>query len=223
MKILGIIPARKGSKGIPGKNIKQLYGKPLIIYTIEQALKSNLSKVVVSTDCDTVIQICKDYAIDFVARPANLAADQSTTLSVLQHAMNAVPGSFDAVMTLQPTSPMRNYAHINESIELYCGDPDADCLVSVVKAPHNFTPEKIMNLKGGYLFGNKEIVRRQDVGEYYARNGAAIYITKKEILKTHIISGNILPYFMGKIESFDIDDMDDWIILESILMYLTKS
>jgi|APSaa5957512535_1039671.scaffolds.fasta_scaffold206259_1 CMP-N,N'-diacetyllegionaminic acid synthase len=217
MKILGIIPARKGSKGIPGKNTKLLNGKPLINYSIEQALKSSLDKVVVSTDCDRVIEICKNYEIDFINRPARLSTDRSTTLSVLQHALGSISDSFDAIMTLQPTSPMRNYVHINESIELFCRDLNADCLVSVVKTPHNFIPEKIMTFSGVYLSGNATIIRRQDAKEYYARNGAAIYITKKEILKTHIISGNILPYFMGKMESFDIDDIDDWNIVESIL------
>jgi len=218
MSILGIIPARKGSKGIPNKNTRCINGKPLIEYTIESALNSKLDRVIVTTDCNIVKGICKTYEVEFVDRPYFLAKDTSLLLPVLQHVLGAVSSYYDAVMTLQPTSPMRQSYHIDDSIDIFYSDSSASSLVSVTKAPHNCIPEKIMTFDGKYLFGKTSIRRRQDVDEYYVRNGAAIYITsKKALLGGCIMSQNILPYFMNKIDSLDIDDMEDWKIVEAIM------
>ena len=217
MKILGIIPARSGSKGIPKKNIKLLNGKPLIAYTIEAGLKSNLNKVVVSTDCNEIADISKDYGCDVIMRPVNLARDETPTLPVLIDVVSKLEETFSGVMTLQPTSPLRNKHHINEAIDLFKSDNDADSLVSVVQVNHGFMPNKLMTFDGKYLSGKSTINRRQDSPLMYARNGAAIYITKTEKLNEFIFGGNILPYFMSKIDSFDLDDMDDWQILERII------
>ena len=217
MKILGIIPARSGSKGIPKKNIKLLNGKPLIAYTIEAGLKSNLNKVVVSTDCNEIADISKDYGCEVLMRPVNLARDETPTLPVLIDVVSKLEETFSGIMTLQPTSPLRNEHHINEAIDLFKSDNDADSLVSVVQVNHGFMPNKLMAFDGKYLSGNITVNRRQDSPLMYARNGAAIYITKTEKLNEFIFGGNILPYFMSKIDSFDLDDMDDWQILERII------
>lgn len=214
MKILGVIPARGGSKGIPKKNIKLLNGKPLIAYTIEAALTSHLDRVVVSTDCEEIAKVAKEYGAEVMMRPAHLAEDKTPTLPVLQDVVARLDEEFDAVMTLQPTSPLRTSKHINEAMELFESDKEADSLVSVVEVPHNYMPEKLMNFDGKYLIGNSEPKRRQDVSTMYARNGAAIYITKTDKLSEYIFGGKILPYFMSKIESFDIDDMEDWEMAE---------
>lgn len=214
MKILGIIPARGGSKGILKKNIKLLNGKPLIVYTIEEALKSKLDKVIVSTDCEEIAEISRKYDVEVMQRPKKLAEDITPTLPVLQDVVLRLDKKFDAVMTLQPTSPLRTFKHINESIVIFENDKDADSLVSVVEVPHNFIPKKIMHLNGKYLFGNMEAERRQDTTTMYARNGAAIYITKIEKLNEYIFGGKILPYFMKPIDSFDIDSIEDWEIIE---------
>ena len=100
MKILGIIPARAGSKGIPKKNIKLLNGKPLIAYTIEAALASNLDRVIVSTDCKEIAGISKEYGAEVIIRSFNLAEDTTPTLPVLQHVVSKLEVEFDAVMTL---------------------------------------------------------------------------------------------------------------------------
>ena len=214
MKILGIIPARGGSKGIPKKNIKLLNGKPLIAYTIEAALASNLDRVIVSTDCKEIAGISKEYGAEVIIRSFNLAEDTTPTLPVLQHVVSKLEVEFDAVMTLQPTSPLRTSKHINEAIELFESDKEVDSLVEV---PHNYMPEKLMSFDGKYLTGNREVKRRQEISTMYARNGAAIYITKTEKLGEYIFGGKILPYFMSKIKSFDIDDMEDWEIVERII------
>lgn len=217
MKIVGIIPARGGSKGIPKKNIKLLNGKPLIVYTIETALASELSKVVVSTDCEEIAKISKQYGADIMIRPQMLAMDDTPTLPVLQDVVDRLDENFDAVMTLQPTSPLRTSKHIDEAIELFKSDKNADSLVSVVEIPHNYMPEKLMSFDGKYLSGINEVKRRQEVQAMFARNGAAIYITKTDKLNEYIFGGKILPYFMSKIDSFDIDDMEDWNIVKKIM------
>ncbi|GAB1536519.1 hypothetical protein ADMFC3_21500 [Geovibrio sp. ADMFC3] len=217
MKILGIIPARGGSKGIPKKNIKLLGGSPLIAYTIEAALGSSLDRVIVSTDCPEIAAAASSCGAEVMIRSAELAEDSTPTLPVLQDVVRRTRESFDAVMTLQPTSPFRTAAHINEAIEIFRADSDADSLVSVVEVPHAFTPQKIMTFDGRYVTGSTEVKRRQETEKYYARNGAAIYITRTEKLPEFVFGGKILPYFMKKIDSFDIDDPEDWEIAERII------
>jgi CMP-N,N'-diacetyllegionaminic acid synthase len=217
MKILAIIPARGGSKGIPGKNIKLLNSKPLIAYTIESVLASNIDRVIVSTDCNEIAKISKEYGAEVFRRSPRLAEDKTSTLPVLQDVISKLDEKFYAVMTLQPTSPLRTADDINKSIELFSNDKEADSLVSVVEVPHNYIPEKLMDLEGKYLVGNSEVKRRQDVNTMYARNGAAIYITRTEKLSKYIFGGKILPYFMSKASSFDIDEIEDWKIVEKLI------
>jgi CMP-N-acetylneuraminic acid synthetase len=217
MKIVGIIPARGGSKGIPKKNIKLLNGKPLIAYTIEAALASSLDRVVVSTDCEEIANISKEYGAEVLMRPEHLAEDKTPTLPVLQDVVSKLDTKYDAMMTLQPTSPLRTIEDINKSIEIFSKDNEADSLVSVVEVPHNYMPGKLMSFDGKYLNGNSEVKRRQEISIMYARNGAAIYITKTEKLNEYIFGGKILPYFMSKVNSFDIDDIEDWEIVERLI------
>lgn len=217
MKILGIIPARGGSKGIPKKNIKLLNGKPLIAYTIEAALASNLDRVIVSTDCNDIADVSRQYGAEIMMRPLELATDKTPTLPVLQDVVARIEEKYDAIMTLQPTSPLRTVDDISKSIELFSNDKEADSLVSLVEVPHNYISEKLMSFDGRYLLGSSEVKRRQEVSTIYARNGAAIYITKIGKLGEYIFGGKILPYFMSKISSFDIDDMEDWGIVEKLI------
>ena len=222
MRYLGIIPARGGSKEIPKKNIKDLGGRPLISYTINAALKSNVDKVIVSTDCDQISKICSEYEIEVVKRPKKLGSDTTPTLPVLRNVIKNLSNRFDAIITLQPTSPFRTSNHINESISIFENGQPADSLVSVVKVPHNYAPEKVMKFDGKYLSGNMSPKRRQETKRLYARNGAAIYITKYDVLDKFIFGGKILPYFMNKLDSLDIDDNDDWKLAELLLRNIYK-
>lgn len=216
MQILAIIPARGGSKGIPYKNIKLLNGKPLIAYTIEAALASKISRLIVSTDCKEIAEVSRGYGAEVMMRPPSLAKDETATLPVLQNVISRLDDTYDAVITLQPTSPLRTFEDINNAIEVFSLDDNADSLVSVVGVPHNYMPEKVMYYDGKYLSGNNLIKRRQDIDLIYARNGAAIYITRISRINDFIFGGKILPYFMNKLNSFDIDDIEDWIIVEKI-------
>lgn len=221
MKVLGVIPARGGSKGIPRKNIRLMNGVPLIHYTIKAAQESILTDIIVSTEDEEIAEVSRRYGVPVVIRPAELAKDNTPTLPVLQHALDKSENDYDAVMTLQPTSPLRQSKHINEAIQYFSEEPIADSLVSVVKVPHNMTPVSIMEKQKKwitpYLKDKKLILRRQDKPSFWARNGAAIYITRINKLNEYIFGGHILGYEMNKIDSLDIDDMEDWKLVELIL------
>ncbi len=222
MKILGFIPARGGSKGLPGKNKKMMLGKPLIAHAIETALLSNLTDIVVSSDDDDILEIAKKYNVKVIKRPDELSGDLAPTLPVMTHAVQTVEGNYDAVMTLQVTSPLRTVKHINEAIELFSQDGEADSLVSVIKIPHKFTDASIMLLDGKYIKpidSEKLVLRRQEKPTYWARNGAVIYITRINKVGEYIFGGKIIPYEMNKMESIDIDDIEDWQMAEAIMLY----
>jgi len=217
MKILGVIPARGGSKGIPKKNIKLLNGIPLIVYTIKAAQDSFIDHVVVTTDCKEIAKIARLNGVEVLMRGESLSKDDTPTLPVIQDVLMQSREVYEAIVTLQPTSPLRTYQDINQAVKLFSDDPLADSLVSVIEVPHQFSQEKTMSLSGKYLCGSTKVRRRQEVDIKYARNGAAIYITKSERLSEYIFGGNIVPYVMHKINSFDIDDSDDWEIVEKII------
>ena len=226
MKSIGIIPARGGSKGIPHKNVVDLAGKPLIAYTIEEALKSSLNKVVVSTDCDRICEVATRYGVEIVKRPQNLSKDDTPTLPVIQHTLTAYNEEFDLIATLQPTSPLRKAKHIDEAMDLIKKYEDADSLVSVVKVPHNMVPNSLMIKKQDFIEtledANEPILRRQDKSTFYARNGAAIYLTKYEKIKNYIFGGKIVGYEMNRIEGIDIDDSSDLQLAEIYLKYIER-
>jgi N-acylneuraminate cytidylyltransferase len=224
VNILAIIPARGGSKGLPGKNIKLLNGKPLIGYTIEHALEADrLTKVVVSTD-DTEIRsmaIVAKAEAPFL-RPAYLAQDNTPTLPVVQHALQYYLEQgerFDAVCLLQPTTPFRKKGLIDQAIEKFIST-GADALVSVVPVPHEFNPHWVFEPNGlGFLTiatGEKEIIpRRQELPHAYARDGA-IYLTKSSvILENNSLYGDQLTYIENDPEYYvNIDTQADWELAE---------
>jgi CMP-N-acetylneuraminic acid synthetase len=183
VKILGLIPARGGSKAIPRKNIVLLAGKPLLAYTCEAAVGSlKLDRVILSTDDPEIVQVAQKYGVDapFI-RPGNLADDEAPILAVIQHALDwLVKGEgthFDVIVLLQPTSPMRKSVHIDAAVDMMLST-GADNVVSVTAVPHNFNPVSVMRLDDdGYLQPFLEgdmILRRQDKPLVFARNGPAV-------------------------------------------------
>ncbi len=172
MKVLAIIPARGGSKGVPGKNIKMLGDKPFIAYTIEQAIASGVfSKIIVSTDSEQIKEIGLQFGaeVPFI-RPEELASDTASSISVVQHAVDFFENQkeyFDAICLLQPTSPFREKGFINKAIEKFI-HKKTDCLLSVLQVPHEYNPHWtfLENENGtlGIATGEKEIIkRRQDL------------------------------------------------------------
>src|SRR5437868_193704 len=139
MQVLAIIPARKGSKGVPGKNIQLIAGKPLIGYTVDTALESAaLTNIVISTDDEAIWEFAISFDVTIHKRDAALAADSSpvvlTVIEVLHFAEEKFKVQYDAVMILQPTAPLREPWHIQQAIKHLEDSPESDCLISVVNA-----------------------------------------------------------------------------------------
>lgn len=227
-KILGIIPARGGSKGIPKKNIYPLCGKPLIAWTIE-AIKGSryISRTVLSSDSDEIIEVAGKYGIEVpFVRPKELAEDDTPALPVIKHAVDWLKENEDYapdyIVLLQPTSPLRTSRHIDEALERLINS-DADSIVSVVKVPHQYNPYSVMEMKDGFLKPFLKYDERKNIRQlkpvFYARNGAAIYAFTYECLmkKNSIFGDKILAYEMSREESVDVDDMLDMRVCELLI------
>jgi len=204
------------------KNIKLLNGIPLIAYTIESALASKVDRVIVSTESEKIAKVALAYSADVIIRPNKLSQDDTPTLPVIQNVVESLEEEFEYVVTLQPTSPLRTNKHIDSALELFTSNDDADSLVSVTKVPHNMNPYSITLLdEKGYLVDyidqDQLVLRRQDKKLFYARNGAAIYITRMNRINEYIFGGNIIPFFMNKIDSIDIDNEEDFNLASYII------
>jgi N-acylneuraminate cytidylyltransferase len=222
---LVVIPARGGSKGIPGKNIKLLAGKPLILYTIEEARNVfRDDQIIVSTDSHEIKQLVEETGLKVpFMRPAELATDTSTTQDVLLHVVEIIEsGGYypDVIVLLQPTSPFRNAKHIKEALSLF--NMDLDMVVSVKKSAANPYFNLFEEDKKGFMYKSKEggFTRRQDCPEVYELNGA-IYIINLASLKDMSISKfkRIIKYEMDSFNSIDIDTYLDWLVCETILQH----
>ncbi len=227
MKILAVIPARGGSKSIKNKNLVNFNGKPLIYWTIQAAKKSKLiSEIVVSTDSKAIQKFSEKVGVKVdQLRPKSLSQDNSLTIDVIQFELkklnkkNFFP---DYIVTLQPTSPLRNEYHIDKAIRMICRDKNADSLVSCIKLPHNYNPESLMEKSKNYLINSKfhkKIFRRQDKKTYFARNGAAIYITRTSKIRKYIFGGKIIGFEMDFFTSVDIDTLTDLKFAAAIKKY----
>lgn len=227
-KILGLIPARGGSKGLPKKNIKLLNGKPLIVWTIEQALNSKyLDKVVVSTDDTEIAEVSKKHGAEVpFLRPKELATDESPTIDTILHTVNWFEDKgecFDYLALLEPTSPLRKKSDIdNAIITLIDNISKAQSLVSVgiVTLEHPFYIKKID--EEGYLraFLNFEKLtyRRQDLPIVYFPYGV-IYLASINSLKKYktFYQDKTLPFVIERWQNYEVDDLYDFICIESIL------
>jgi CMP-N,N'-diacetyllegionaminic acid synthase len=214
--VLGVIPARAGSKGIPNKNLALLGGRPLLAYTADAVKASTkLTRTIVSTDDERVTDCAKLLGLAVLTRPAALAADDTPMLPVLQHAIAAMRSdgfNADIVVLLQPTSPLRRAEHIDAAIE-WLERTRGDSVVSVVAVPHQFNPTSVMRLDEGRLkpfLDGPTATRRQDKPPAYARNGPAVLAVHARVIESGSLYGNeTWPLVMGPEESIDIDTPDD--------------
>lgn len=217
MTIIALIPARGGSKGIAKKNLALISEKPLIAFSINAAKKSSLiDRVIVSSDDQEVIKVSNTFGAEtpFV-RPSNLAKDNSKMIDVLKHTVNFFNESrenIEAIVLLQPTSPLRTEIHIDEAIKKF-KSTNASSVVSVVEVPHQYNPYSVLQLnQNGELnsFRKRSYSRRQDKPKFFARNGPAILVLKPQlILQNELYGPKSVPYFMNLKESLDIDTKDD--------------
>lgn len=215
MKKIAIIPARSGSKGLVNKNILMLLDKPILAYTIEAAIQSEkFIKVIVSTDSLEYKEIAEKYGAEVVMRGEELSNDSATSYMVIKDVLEKDLGvEYDYFVLLQPTSPFRNYQHINESIEKFEKNiSNYDFLVSMTETSKTSTLikpiEEDESLKHYDLdFSN---YKRQNYKEYYP-NGAIFIGKNKEYLeRKHFFGKKSLAYFMNKADSIDIDDRLDF-------------
>ena len=220
MKILALIPARGGSKGVPGKNIKILEGKPLIAYTVEQVNASKLvDRLILSTDDEEIASVAKEIGLEVpFMRPDELANDTAGSLAVVQHALDFMEAQgevYDAVCLLQVTSPYRPEGCIDEAIKLFI-QTRPDALVSVRKVPDEFNPHWIFEISKNDRLkistGEEKIIpRRQELPSAYHRDGA-IYISSVDTIrnKGSLLGDDIVAFPIDSPKLINIDTMDDW-------------
>ncbi len=235
-KILGIIPARGGSKGIPGKNIKLFLGKPLIAWSIEALRESGVcDRVVVSTDDAAIAEVAKKYGAEIpFMRPAELAADDTPTLPVLQHAIQWLKEHDgyepDAVLLVQATSPGAKPVHFRESAELFFSS-GADSVMSMIPVPGQYNPHWQFSITSdgrAKLFTGEHIKnvirRRQDLPQTYIRNGY-FWIFKPALLsesEPSFYGTDVRGYLMDEEYDIDIDVPEDWERAEQKFQELKK-
>jgi len=230
LSVLGFIPARAGSKGLPGKNIRPLAGKPLIVYTIEAARRSGVfDYLMVSTDGGDIAGIARKAGADVpFMRPAGLATDNARGIDVLHHAMSWLEErgkKYDCVMTLQPTSPLRSAEDIIAALD-HLIERDADAIVSVCEVEHhpwwsNTLPEDDCM---------KDFLRpgipanRQELPKYYRLNGA-IYLAWWDFIREreNWFGSDTFAYVMPRQRSVDIDEEMDLLLAELILKLQLES
>ncbi|MCM8790614.1 MAG: acylneuraminate cytidylyltransferase family protein [Candidatus Omnitrophica bacterium] len=223
--ILAIIPARGGSKGLPRKNVKDLAGKPLIAWTIREALKCGcIDRVIVTTDDKEIANISARYGAEIpFLRPKRLSLDRTETIDVILHAINWLRDEgcdYDVVVVLQPTSPLRVAGDITSALKMLF-DRKAAGIVSVCKAEHNplwansipvdlsmkdFLPKAVINKN------------RHKLPEFYRLNGA-IYVALTEFLRSNrsFFGPGVYAYIMPKDRSVDIDDAIDFKLAELLI------
>jgi CMP-N,N'-diacetyllegionaminic acid synthase len=225
-RILAIIPARAGSKGVPQKNMRLLGGKPLVHYTLVSASKSKLiNTTVLSTDCEKTLNFASRYPDihNLLLRPKVLAQDDTPTIDVVKHVIHyydKIGVVFDYVCLLQPTCPFRAHNLIDKSISRLLA-MHGDSLVTVRKIPAKYNPNWALKSKDDYMepaTGDKVIIsRRQDLPQAWYRDGQ-IYITRMDVVRRGQLYGNKLIGFVNEDSpDVNIDSIQDWLRAETIL------
>ncbi|MBW3596636.1 MAG: acylneuraminate cytidylyltransferase family protein [Planctomycetes bacterium] len=221
-RILGLIPARSGSKGVPNKNIRLLGGQPLLHYACQCGLESHhITRTIVSTDCPEIARVARSAGAETpFLRPKDLARDDSPTLDLVRHALDWLEQhegeSPEIVVLLQPTAPLRRAEHVDEALEKLLA-ADADSVVSVRAVESHFHPRWQFTIEGGelHVYTGEPLVelvpRRQLLSPTYVRNGAIYAFRPRSLEATGSIYGRrCLAYEMSAELSLNIDTLDDW-------------
>ena len=226
MLVLGLVPARGGSKGVPGKNVRPLAGHTLLEYTARAARESGiLDRVILSTDSLEVADAGRRAGLEVpFMRPASLAADDTPMVLVIQHALaeTAKHGwTPDIIVLLQPTSPLRRPDHIRDAVDLL-RESKADSVVTVVEVPRHLSPDYVMRIDDGrlkpFLPDGARVTRRQDARPAYSRDGT-VYAFRRATVDTSggIYGDDCRPLLIDARESLSIDTQDDWDEAERVL------
>ena len=217
--VLAIVPARGGSKGVPGKNVRVLAGRPLIEYTALAARESGvIDRIVLSTDSDEIADAGRRCGLEVpFIRPASLAADDTPMLPVVRHAIDALSASGwipDVIVLLQPTSPLRRPSHVRDAVTML-RETKADSVVTVVELPRHLSPDYVMRIEDGllrpFLPEGERLTRRQDARPAYSRDGT-VYACWRETLDRFgsIYGERCQPLVVNAADSLSIDTPDDW-------------
>ena len=224
--MLGIVPARAGSKGVPGKNIRPLAGRPLLEYVAQVAAEAGVfDRVILTTDSTEIAEVGRGAGLDVpFLRPAALSEDETPMLPVVQHALSALAAdgwSPDIVVLLQPTSPLRRPDHVRSAVTLL-QESGADSVVSVVELPRHLSPDYVMRIENGtlrpFLPDGLRVTRRQDARPAYVRDGT-VYAFRRDTLErfSDIYGSDCRPLLVPAAESLTIDTWDDWQAAERLL------
>lgn len=227
MRVLGLVPARGGSKGVPRKNVRLLGGRPLLQWTAEAArAAAGLSRVVLTTDDPEIAAVGAACGLDVpFLRPEELARDDTPTLPVVQHALRTLEADgerYDAVCLLQPTSPFRTAADIDGCIARLA-ETGADAVVSVLRVPAEHNPHWVYlaDAEGTLRLATGErqpIARRQLLPAAFHREGS-VYVTRRDVVleRDSLYGDRVVGYELDASRSVNIDTLDDWRRAEALL------
>ena len=217
--VLGLVPARSGSKGVPRKNLLPLAGRSLLEYTQACAAASGvLDRVVLSTDSEEIAAAGRRAGLEVpFLRPASLAADETPMLPVIQHAVAALAQdgwATEVLVLLQPTSPLRRPEHVRDAVALLRAS-NADSVVSVIELPRHLSPDYVMRIESGvlrpFLAEGARVTRRQDARPAYSRDGTVYCCWRRTIERYGSIYGeNCRPLLIDAADSLSIDSAADW-------------
>jgi CMP-N-acetylneuraminic acid synthetase len=228
VRVLAIVPARLGSKGIPRKNVRPLAGKPLLEYTAEAALRSTkITRAILSTEDPGIADVGRGCGLEVpFLRPAELATDETPSLPVIQHAVQWLETrgeSYDVICLLEPTSPLRQAGTIDSCLKLL-EESGADAVVTVTPVPDHFNPHwAYFRAEDGALrlsTGEDEpVARRQDLPTAYCRDGC-VYATKRDVImnQNSLYGRRLVGYVVEAGESVNIDTLEDWRLAEGLLL-----
>jgi N-acylneuraminate cytidylyltransferase/CMP-N,N'-diacetyllegionaminic acid synthase len=228
-KVVAVIPARGGSKGLPGKNTRLLAGKPLIAWTIEAALGArSIGRVILSTDSEEIAAVGRSYGADVpFMRPSELAQDNSLAIDAYIYTVDRLNAdavkdrsdfpAIDELVVLLPTAPLRESADIDNAVELF-HEKNADSVISYYPAPHPLQWHRYIDEKGvicSFFADGNRLANRQEEKEAYLPNGA-IYVFKYSVLKERkaYYTDRTYPYLMPASRSVDVDTLDDFQLAE---------
>lgn len=216
MRVLGIIPARGGSKRVPGKNLRPLGGKELVARSLETALAAqSLTAVALSSDSSEVLAVGARYPkVISLRRPDAISTDTALAIEYVRHALAEVKGPFDAIAIIQPSSPFTLPEDIDATVKVLEAAPAADSAVSVMKVDHAVHPVKLKRLEGDRLLAYAEEERGRmaahELSDLYVRNCSVYVIRLATIEKGSILGDDSRAYVMPRERSVDINDELDW-------------
>lgn len=222
--VLGVIPARGGSKGISGKNLRLLGGRPLLFYAVAAARASGaVDQLILTTDSEEIASAGRALGVEVpFLRPAALAQDDTPMLPVLRHAVSEMERrghKADVIVLLQPTAPLRRPEHIRWALAIL-NETQCDSVVSVVEVPRHYSPHYVMRIEEGrlasFLPTGEAVMRRQDAPIAYSRDGTVYAVQRRVLMEQGTLYGeDCRPLVLDASESINLDSMEDWLAAEN--------